>query len=269
MKGCPLHSKAVKPSRLSGIELENRILDQTRRAIEDFELISEGDSILVAVSGGKDSYTLLHMLEQLRRVSEKFSLTAVNIHHGFPGYRADEIEAHLEAFGFDYRMCHKDIAGLLEEKLKPTQSCCSFCARLRRGVLYDLAPALGCNKIALGHHQDDLIETLLLNIFYTGQLKSMPPLLKSDDGRNLVIRPMAYVLEADIAAYAQMREFPIVCCSCPACGVRDNQQRRAIKALLARTEDSYPGIKDSLLKAIGDVVPTHLMDPTLRKENRR
>ena len=242
-------------------KLEQGIIRKTGQAIGDFDLIQEGDHILVACSGGKDSYTLLHVLEKLRRRAPiQFRLTAVNLHHGFEHYRAEVIEDHFRQHGFEYHMAHAQIATLLETKLSPNQRCCSLCARLRRGVLYNLAPKLGCNKIALGHHKDDLVETLLLNLFFTGQIKSMPPKLASDDGRNTVIRPLAYVDESKIALLAQAKGFPIVCCACPACGVRDNQQRREIKALLADLEKDNPGIRSSILTAMSNVIPSHLMD---------
>jgi tRNA 2-thiocytidine biosynthesis protein TtcA len=260
---CPLATQ-VPLSRQAVLRLERRILHKTGQAIADFDLIRTGDRILVAVSGGKDSWTLLHVLDKLRRRAPvDFSLVAVNLHHGFEAYRADRIEAHLKAHGFEYHMAHSDIAGLLKAKLAPDEGCCSLCARLRRGRLYGLAPELGCNKIALGHHKDDLIETLLLNLFFTGQLKSMPPWLRSDDGLNEVIRPLAYVDEADLATFASAQGFPIVCCACPACGVRDNQQRRAVKAQLAELERSHPGLRSSILTAMANVVPSHLMDSRL------
>lgn len=260
---CQLATRVPLPRRAL-LALERRILRRTGQAIADFDLIRAGDRILVAVSGGKDSWTLLHILERLRaRAPIGFSLLAVNLHHGFEGYRADRIAAHLAAHGFEHHMARAEIAPLLESKLAPDEGCCSLCARLRRGKLYDLAPALGCNKIALGHHKDDLVETLLLNLFFSGQLKSMPPWLRSDDGRNVVIRPLAYVDETDLAAYASARGFPIVCCACPACGVRDNLQRRLIKARLAELERDHPGLRSSILTAMGNVVGSHLMDKRL------
>jgi len=244
--------------------LERRIMRKLGRAVGDFEMIAEGDRILVAVSGGKDSYTLLHVLEKLRRKSPiSFSLVAVNIDQGFTGFRQDLIAAHLDSCGFEYNMCRRGIAKLIETKLKPTQTACALCSRLRRGVLYDLAPELDCNKIALGHHKDDLIETLLLNMFFAGELKSMPPLLRSDDGRNVVIRPLAYVDETYIAAYAALREFPLISCPCPARGVRDNKQRRAIKAMLEKLECRYPGLKSSILTSMRNPNPAELLDRSL------
>jgi tRNA 2-thiocytidine biosynthesis protein TtcA len=245
--------------------LAPKIRRKTGRAIHDFGLIQEGDKILVAVSGGKDSYVLLHVLEDLRgRAKISFSLCAVNVHHGFEHYQAQRIEEHLKEGGFDYVMHRTNIAKVLKAKLGPTDSYCPLCARLRRGILYNLAPSLGCNKIALGHHKDDLVETLLLNIFYTGQLKSMPPKLISDDGRNTVIRPLAYVDESMIAAYAKQRGFPIVCCSCPACGIRDNVKRRETKAMLTKLEQENPGLRTSMLSAMKNVRPRHLLDKSLK-----
>ena len=264
MKCCDIQFVGAACADVSLEQLERRIVRKTGKAIGDFGLIGENDRILVAVSGGKDSYGLLHVLQILRRRAPvRFDLVAVNLHHGFPEYRVDEIEAHLAENGFEYHMRRAEIAPLLQTKVKPGKTRCSLCARLRRGVLYDLAPDLGCNKIALGHHKDDLVETLLLNIFFTGQLKSMAPKLISDDGRNTVIRPLAYVDESDLAAYARRRGFPIVCCSCPACGVRDNLWRREVKALLARLEHECPGLRSSIMTAMRNVVPSHLMDRSL------
>jgi len=258
---CPFHQIPQASHDLCERELEIKILEQIEKVIADFNLIQNQDRVLVAVSGGKDSYLLLHALGILQKRGEiSFSLVAINIDHGFVGYQAKTIEEYVVRNGFDFHLHRTDIAGLLEEKFKPGKNRCSLCSRLRRGALYQLAPKLGCNKIALGHHADDLIETLLLNLFYTGQLKSMPPWLQSDDGRNTVIRPLAYVSEADIASYAYEKGFPIACCCCPACGVNDNQQRRNIKTRLGEMEKNHPGIKSNLLTALKNVVPSHLQD---------
>jgi len=258
---CPYHSILKVNNQLSERELEKRILEKTGRAIADFNLIEEGDRILVALSGGKDSYTLLHILELLRRKAPvSFRLLAVNVDQGFEGYQWKIIEEYVTSLDIDFHRQGTDIAGILEKKLKPAESRCPLCSRLRRGTLYRLAPELNCTKIALGHHADDLIETLLLNLFFTGQIKSMPARLQSNDGRNTVIRPLAYVAEADIAAYAQKKGFPVVCCCCPACGQLDNQQRRNVKELLAELDRDFPGLKSSMLTALGNVIPGHLLD---------
>jgi len=258
---CPYHSILKVNSQLSERELEKRILEKTGRAIADYNLIEDGDRILVALSGGKDSYTLLHILDLLRRKAPvSFTLLAVNVDQGFEGYQWKIIEQYVTSQNIDFHRQGTDIAGILEKKLKPAESRCPLCSRLRRGTLYRLAPELNCTKIALGHHADDLIETLLLNLFFTGQIKSMPARLQSNDGRNTVIRPLAYVAEADIAAYAQKKGFPIICCCCPACGQRDNKQRRNVKELLAQLDCDYPGLKSSMLTALGHVIPSHLLD---------
>ncbi len=266
MKCCLPQSPRPGTQALPVDQLERRIVRRMGQAIGDYSLIEQGDRVLVAVSGGKDSYTLLHGLELLRRRAPvSFSLVAVNVHHGFSGYRADRIEAHLLACGFEHHMVRAEISAIMEQVLRPDETRCSLCARMRRGVLYSQALKLGCNKIALGHHKDDLIETLLLNLFFAGQLKSMPPWLRSDDGRNIVIRPLAYVDEPDIAAYAELRAFPVVCCACPACGNLDNRERRAIKRMLTSLDGEHPGLKSSILQAMKNVIPTHLLDRTLMK----
>ena len=240
-------------------ELEHRIRRLTGRAIGDFSLIQDQDRILVALSGGKDSWTLLHILESLRkRAPIHFSLVAVTVHPGFPGFLTDRIEDYLRAQGFEYRIVQAPIFSLMLEKLVPGEIPCPLCARIRRGVLYTQAVELGCTKIALGHHQDDFIETLLLNQFFNGKIKAMAPLLNSDDGRNTVIRPLVYVPEADIVQYAALAGFPVTCCACPSCGSPD-MQRKKIKKLLADLEKENPGVKHSLLAALADVDLRHLL----------
>lgn len=244
--------------------LFNRIRRRTGEAIGDFNLIEEGDRIAIGVSGGKDSYTLLHILETLRRRSPvKYELVAVNVDAGYPGYRKEVIEAHLKENGFVHRMETTNCYRIIEEKRRPGSSYCSFCARLRRGVLYSLADELGCNKIALGHHLDDFIETLLLNQFYVGTLAAMSPKLLADNGRHTVIRPLVYVEERDIIAFARENAFPVVCCACPVCGVVD-QKRKRMKRLIRELEKENPGIRSSMIGALGNVHPRHLLDQRLR-----
>lgn len=250
---------------LAQTPLFNRIRRRTGEAIGDFNLIEEGDRIAIGVSGGKDSYSLLHILETLRRRSPvKYELVAVNVDAGYPGYRKEVIEAHLKEHGFAYRMETTDCYRIIEEKRRPGSSYCSFCARLRRGVLYSMADALGCNKIALGHHLDDFIETLLLNQFYVGTLAAMSPKLLADNGRHTVIRPLVYVEEKDIIAFARENAFPVVCCACPICGVVD-QKRKRMKRLIRELEQENPQLKSSMLGALGNVHPRHLLDRRLKE----
>ena len=207
----------------------------TGKAIGDFNLIDDGDHIAVAVSGGKDSYTLLHMLEMLRRKAPvSFRLTAVNIDPGYPGYQKELLEEHLHRHGFAYSMVAADYTRIVAEKLTPGTSYCAFCARLRRGVLYSEAGRLGCNKIALGHHLDDFIETLLLNQLYAGKLAAMSPRMLADNQKQVVIRPLVYVLEETIRDFAGGNRFPLFSCACPVYGRHDQQRRRA-QALAAGT----------------------------------
>ena len=230
------------------------------QAIGDFGLIEEGDRILCAMSGGKDSFVMLHLLENLRcRAPVKFELLAVNIDQGYRGFRTDVLEGYFREHGFKYHIERTDIAGVIDETMAVQDTHCSMCARLRRGVLYRLAPDLGCNKIALGHHADDLIETLLMSQFFNGELCSMPPLLRSRDGRNTVIRPLCYAWEKDIRKYSGEIGFPVICCACPACGDHSLQRMR-MKVLLQKMETNHPGIKNSLLSSLSNVRAEHLLD---------
>ncbi len=242
-----------------GNEREHHIRRLTGKAIGDFGLIDQNDRILVALSGGKDSWTLLHMLERLRqRAPIEFSLIAVTVHPGFPGFQTGMIEEYLARRGYESRVVAAPIHDLMIEKLTEDDTPCVLCSRIRRGVLYTQAKALGCTKIALGHHRDDFIETLLLNQFYNGTIKAMSPLLRADDGRNTVIRPLVYVAEEDIIAFAAEAGFPLTCCACSACGDPD-LQRAAVKNLLAQWEAKHPGIKASLLASLGNVSLRHLL----------
>ncbi len=243
--------------------LYRRIKKQVGKAVGDYNLIEEGDRIAIGVSGGKDSYTLLHILESLRRRAPvKYELVAVNVDAGYPGYRTSVIEEHLKEHGFPHRMEKTNCYQIIEEKRRPGSSYCSFCARLRRGVLYSLAEELGCNKIALGHHLDDFIETLLLNQFYVGTLAAMSPKLLADNGKHTVIRPLVYVEEQDIIAFTRASGFPVVCCACPVCGKVD-QKRKRMKQLVREMAKENPHLRRSMLGAIGNVHPRHLMDKAL------
>jgi tRNA 2-thiocytidine biosynthesis protein TtcA len=240
-------------------QMERRIRRLVGRAIGDFGLIQNHDRILVALSGGKDSWTLLHVLESLRRRAPVgFSLIAVTVHPGFPGFQTGLMEKYLHAHDFEYRIVPAPIHALMLEKLTPDDTPCALCARIKRGILYTQSRELGCTKIALGHHREDFIETLLLNQFYNGKIKAMAPLLLADNGLDVVIRPLVYVPEDDISRYATNAGYPVVCCACPACGDPD-MKRGKIKTLLAGLEREQPGIKASLLAALADVERRHLL----------
>ncbi len=244
-------------------KLFQRIKRQAGKAVGDFKLIEAGDRIAVGVSGGKDSYTLLHVLEALRKKAPvDFELVAVNVDSGFPGYRKEVIEQHLQDHRFDYRMVPTNCYQIIEEKRRPGTSYCSFCARLRRGVLYKQADELNCNKIALGHHLDDFIETSLLNQFYTSTLAAMSPKLLADSGRHTVIRPLVYVEESDIIEFSRLSSYPVICCACPVCGVVE-QQRQRMKQLITELSKEIPQIRRSMLGSLGNVHPRHLLDRTL------
>jgi tRNA 2-thiocytidine biosynthesis protein TtcA len=241
-----------------------KIKNAVGRAVADYGLIQEGDRIAVGVSGGKDSYTLLHILEELRRRAPvKYQLMAFTIDSGYPGFRADVIAAHLEEHGFRYHLEQAGHYGIIQEKRRPDSSYCSICARLKRGSLYTLAKRFDCNKLALGHHLDDFIETLLLNQFFVGSLKAMAPSMLADNGETTVIRPLVYVEEKAIIPFATANRFPVVCCCCPVCGTAD-QQRKRMKTLLRELEKSIPHVKRSLLRALANVQPRHLLDKRLR-----
>ena len=244
--------------------LERRLLRATARAIEDFDLVADGDRILVAVSGGKDSYVLLHLLSRLReRAPIRFDLTAVNLDQGHPGFPAETLEAHFRSVGIPFRMLRQDTLSIVKRVVPAGGTFCSACSRLRRGILYNAAIEMGCNKIALGHHRDDLIETLLMSALYSGRLQTMPVKLRSDDGRNVVIRPMAYAAEEEIAAFAEGMRFPIV--PCGLCGSQPNLMRQRVKGLLTELSAEHPAVKGNLLAALSRVIPSRLLDRDLQK----
>ncbi len=256
-----------KPSaEFSDNKLFRKLRHGVGKAIADFGLIEDGDRIAVAVSGGKDSYAMLLLLEDLRRRAPvSFELVAVNIDSGYPGYRTDVIEGFFQKHGFSYRMVPSEHYAIIKEKRRPGSSYCSICSRLKRGALYETAQALGCNKLALGHHQDDFIETLLLNQFFVGSLKSMSASMLADNGIITVIRPLVYLAEEDIIAFSRQAELPVVCCCCPVCGTADVQRKR-MKQLLNALQTDIPHVKSSLLKALSNVHPRHLLDTSLRRD---
>lgn len=245
-------------------KLEQRLTRAVGRAIGDFDLISEGDRILVAISGGKDSWALLHILNEMRkRAPVHYDIVAVNIDQGYAGFRQDVVEDYVDAKGYEYYMEFFNIAKIIEEKTAPGDTPCALCARLRRGALYGLAEKHKCNKIALGHHLDDFIETFLLNTFFVGRLASMAPKLLSDDGKHMVIRPLVYASENEIKAYVKKMDFPVVCCQCPImCGetVHGDYKRRMIKKMVDQLEVAIPHVRQSLISSLGRVNPSHLLD---------
>lgn len=241
-----------------------KIKNAVGRAISDYNLIKEGDRIAIGVSGGKDSYTLLHILNELRRRAPiKYEIMAFTIDSGYPGFRSDVIVKHLEEHDINYHLEKADHYDIIKEKRRPDSSYCSICARLKRGSLYTLAKKFGCNKLALGHHLDDFIETLLLNQFFVGSLKAMAPSMLADNGETTVIRPLVYVEEKEIIPFARENSFPVVCCCCPVCGTAD-MQRKKMKQLLSDLQKSIPHIKRSMLRALANVHPRHLLDRRLQ-----
>lgn len=243
--------------------LEAKVAKKTTRAIVDHGLIEDGDRVMVGLSGGKDSWALIQILDVLRRRAPiAFSIVAVNVDSGYEDYEHGTIREVCEARGWDLHVEHTSIGEVMDDLLAADDTPCSLCARLRRGVLYRLADQLGATKIALGHHLDDFVETLLLNLFFGGALKAMPARLQADDGRHVVIRPLVYVTEAEARAYTRENDLPVIGCCCPACGDLSLQRQR-LKRLVMELEREHPGVKQSMLTALGHVVPSHLLDRRL------
>jgi tRNA 2-thiocytidine biosynthesis protein TtcA len=259
--------EAANPRQAEKIAYENnklhkRLCRQVGQAIGDFNMIEDGDKVMVCLSGGKDSYALLDILMTLRqRAPINFEIVAVNLDQKQPGFPEDVLPAYLTKLGIPFHIENQDTYSIVKRVVPEGKTTCSLCSRLRRGILYRVADELGATKIALGHHRDDMLETFFLNMFFGGKLKGMPAKLQSDDGKHIVIRPMAYVKEADSSRYAEVRQFPIIPCNL--CGSQENLQRKQIKALMREWEKKYPGRVDSIFSALSTVVPSHLMDRQL------
>ncbi len=252
---------AMEPSNTL-LKLRKFLEGRTGKAIGDYNMIEEGDTILVCVSGGKDSYTLLNILMALQqRAPVKFRLIAMNLDQKQPGFPADVLPRYFDSLGVDYRIVEADTYSIVKDKIPEGKTTCSLCSRLRRGIIYRTAKELGANKIALGHHRDDMVHTLFLNMLFGGKLKAMPPKLVTDDGAHIVIRPLAYCPEKDIARFARGMEFPIIPCNL--CGSQDNLQRQKIREMMEAWDRRYPGRTEAVFTAMQNIVPSHLADNTL------
>jgi len=243
-------------------KLSKRLHRQVGEAIGDFNMIEAGDKVMVCLSGGKDSYALLDILINLRqRAPVDFELVAVNLDQKQPGFPEEVLPTYLKRIGVPFHIEEQDTYSIVKKLIPEGKTTCSLCSRLRRGILYRVAGELGATKIALGHHRDDIVTTLMLNMFHGGKMKGMPPKLVSDDGKNVVIRPLAYVAESDLVRWAEHRQFPIIPCNL--CGSQENLQRAAIKAMLQGWEKQHPGRIDNMFRAMGQIVPSHMLDKQL------
>ena len=243
-------------------KLHKRLCRQVGQAIGDFNMIEDGDKVMVCLSGGKDSFALLDILLALKaRAPIRFDIVAVNLDQKQPGFPPEVLPAYLSELGVAFHIENQDTYSIVQRLVPEGKTTCSLCSRLRRGILYRVADELGATKIALGHHRDDIIETFFLNLFFGGKLKGMPPKLQSDDGKHIVIRPLAYVKEADLERYADVRRFPIIPCNL--CGSQPNLQRQQMKEMAREWEKKYPGRVENIFSALSTVVPSHLMDSEL------
>ncbi len=254
--------KRLEKQRIDANKLEKRLCRLAGQAIADFNMIEAGDRVMVCLSGGKDSYGLLDVLLKLRqRAPIDFDIVAVNLDQKHPGYPAHVLPDYLKSLGIEFLIAEQDTYSTVKRLIPEGKTMCSLCSRLRRGVLYRLAGELGATRIALGHHRDDILETFFLNLFFGGKLKAMPPKLGSDDGRHVVIRPLAYVKEKDLARYAEVRAFPII--PCDLCGSQDQLQRKQVKQLLRQWEKEFPGRVETIFNSLQRVTPSHLLDRKL------
>lgn len=243
-------------------KLQKRLRRLTAEAVTDYNMIEDGDKVMVCLSGGKDSYTMLDMLLYLQKVAPiRFEIVAVNMDQKQPGFPEHVLPAYLDGLGIPYHILERDTYSIVKEKVPEGKTTCSLCSRLRRGNLYTFADEIGATKMALGHHRDDIVETFFLNMFYGGNLKAMPPKLRSDDGRNVVIRPLAYCNEKDIEAYSVFKEFPIIPCNL--CGSQENLQRQVVKEMLRSWERETPGRVENIFRALRNVQPSQLADTAL------
>lgn len=252
----------VRKQQLNCNKLHKRLRRNVGRAIQDFNMIEEGDRVMVCLSGGKDSFVMLDILRNLQlRAPVRFELVAVNLDQKQPGFPEHVLPDYLRSIDVPFHIIEQDTYSVVRRVIPEGKTTCGLCSRLRRGVLYTFAAEQGMSKIALGHHRDDIVETLFLNLFHGGKLKAMPPKLLSDDGRHVVIRPLAYCKESDLAAYAEIRQFPIIPCNL--CGSQPNLQRQAIKAMLRQWDRQFPGRVENIFAALQNVAPSHLADTAL------